>query len=84
MKDIRDPAGALSRTPPLTVTVREALALIGIGRTRFYELVSAGQITTIKIGRRRLVHVDSLRRLVADGYAEPPRYVRPEQIALNL
>jgi len=53
---------------PLTVTVSDALAMIGIGRTCFYDLVAKGAITTVKVGRRRLVHVESLRRLAADGY----------------
>lgn len=84
MKSIREPAGTHSMPPPLTVTVKEALAMIGIGRTSFYELVAGGAITTVMIGRRRLVHVESLRRLAAEGYVVAPRYVRPEQIDLDL
>ncbi|WP_076717973.1 helix-turn-helix domain-containing protein [Sphingomonas sp. gentR] len=84
MKDTLGPIGALTRMLPLTVTVREALTLIGIGRTRFYELVAAGQITTVKIGRRRLVHLESLQRLAAEGYVVAPPYIRPEQIDLDL
>ncbi|MCT8002413.1 helix-turn-helix domain-containing protein [Sphingomonas sanguinis] len=84
MKDIREPAGAITTRHPLTVTVKVALAMIGIGRTRFYELVAAGQITTVKIGRRRLVHVESLQRLAAEGYVAAPPYMRPEQIDLDL
>lgn len=76
MKSIREPVGTLSTPHPLTVTVKEALAIIGIGRTSFYELVAGGEITTVKIGRRRLVHVESLRRLAAEGYAVAPRYCR--------
>lgn len=72
------------RSAALTVTVNDALLMIGVGRTRFYELVAVGQITTIKIGRRRLVHVESLRRLAAEGYVVAPRYIRPEQIDLDL
>ncbi len=84
MKSIREPAGTHSISHPLTVTVKEALAMIGIGRTSFYELVAGGEITTVKIGRRRLVHAESLRRLAAEGYVVAPRYVRPEQIDFNL
>ena len=57
--------GANPARDPLTVTVKDALAMIGIGRTSFYELVAAGQITTVKIGRRRLVHLASLKILVS-------------------
>ncbi|MDR6787652.1 excisionase family DNA binding protein [Sphingomonas sp. BE138] len=84
MKSITVPAGASTTRPPLTVTVKEALAMIGIGRTSFYELIAGGEITTVKIGRRRLVHVESLRRLAAEGYVVAPRYIRPEQIDLDL
>ncbi len=84
MKDIREPVGVLTIRHPLTVTVKVALVMIGIGRTRFYELVAAGQITTVKIGRRRLVHVESLQRLAAEGYVVAPPYIRPEQIDLDL
>ena len=33
---------------------------LGIGRTTFYDLVNAGRISTVHIGRRRLVHTDEL------------------------
>lgn len=48
----------------LTVTVQAAQAAIGIGNTKFYELVAEGRIKTIKVGRRTLVRTDSLRELV--------------------
>ena len=63
------PAGDRSREA-LTVSVGEALRLVGIGRTRFYELVASGQVTTVKLGRRRLVHLASLKVLVS-GLPEP-------------
>lgn len=68
---------------PLTISVNDALAMLGIGRTRFYELVAAGEIQTIKLGRRRLVQVASLQRLASEGYVPPPRYVKPEQINMT-
>ncbi|WP_082468112.1 MULTISPECIES: helix-turn-helix domain-containing protein [unclassified Sphingomonas] len=68
---------------PLTISVNDALAMLGIGRTRFYELVAAGEIATIKLGRRRLVQVASLQRLASEGYDPPPRYVKPEQLLMN-
>lgn len=35
---------------------------IGVGRSLMYELVAAGQIATVKVGRRRLVEPSELRR----------------------
>jgi excisionase family DNA binding protein len=48
----------------LTVAPAEAAQMIGIGITRLYELIGSGQIESCKLGRRRLVKVASLRKLV--------------------
>jgi len=40
---------------PLLLTVEEAAILLRLGRTRTYELVMAGSIRSVKVGRRRLV-----------------------------
>jgi excisionase family DNA binding protein len=48
----------------LTCTVKEACAALSLGRSKFYELVGAGEIDTIKIGTRTLVKVASLLRVV--------------------
>ena len=74
------PAGDRSREA-LTVSVGEALRLVGIGRTRFYELVASGQVTTVKLGRRRLVHLASLKVLVS-GLPEPVLQSSPSQLPL--
>lgn len=57
---------------PLTVTVRDALDLVGIGRTHLYALIAAGRVTTVKVGRRRLIHVASLKILVSGASAPLP------------
>jgi excisionase family DNA binding protein len=48
----------------LTCTVREACSATGIGKTKMHELISGGAVESAKIGRRRLVKVPSLLRLV--------------------
>lgn len=48
----------------LAVTPAEAARMIGVGRTRLYELLGSGQIESLKLGQRRLVKVASLRKLV--------------------
>jgi excisionase family DNA binding protein len=40
---------------------------IGIGRTKFYELMAAGKIKTVVIGGRRLIPADETQRLVREG-----------------
>jgi excisionase family DNA binding protein len=51
-------------TERLTCTVAEACEATGLGRTKLYELIGDGRIDTATIGRRRLVKVRSLRRLL--------------------
>jgi hypothetical protein len=46
------------------MTVPRFLDASGIGRTKFYELVDAGQLETATIGRRRLVILESYRKLL--------------------
>jgi len=40
---------------PAAVSVEEAAALLGIGRTLAYQLVFAHELRSVKVGRRRLV-----------------------------
>lgn len=52
------------------LTVTEATAMASIGRTKLYELLSSGKVTGVKLGRRTLVHAQSLR----DFLDELPRF----------
>jgi excisionase family DNA binding protein len=60
-------------TDRLLLTVEEAAWSCSISRSRMWELVSAGVIPTVKIGRSRRVPADALRRWIeakiADGEA---------------
>jgi excisionase family DNA binding protein len=47
-----------------TCTIAEACDAVGLGRTKLYELIGGGEIETITIGRRRLVCVSSLLKLL--------------------
>jgi excisionase family DNA binding protein len=49
---------------PVTVTIADTQRVTGLGRTKLYELIGAGRLQTIKIGRRTLVKTDSIRALV--------------------
>ncbi len=48
-----------------TCSIAEACRAAGFGRTKLYELMDDGAVETTKIGRRRLVRVPSLLRLLA-------------------
>jgi excisionase family DNA binding protein len=53
--------------PFLAYRVKAFCACLGLGRTKFYELVRDGKIKTVVIGGRRLVPADEARRLVREG-----------------
>jgi excisionase family DNA binding protein len=48
----------------ITAPVTEFTRLSGISRARIYEMLSAGQLEAVSIGRRRLIKIDSYRRLI--------------------
>ena len=54
---------------PLTVRIPVAIQLVGIGRSKLYELIKSGDVETVKIGTATLVTMASLRRLVERGSA---------------
>jgi excisionase family DNA binding protein len=50
----------------LTVTTPKAARLLGISRNLAYEAVRRGEIPTIRIGRRILVPIVALERLLSE------------------
>ena len=54
---------------PITVRVREACRLSGIGRSKLYELIAAGEIEIVKVGTITLVPVASLANFLERGAA---------------
>jgi excisionase family DNA binding protein len=45
---------------PLLLRIAQAQQLIGLGRTKTYELVEAGEIPSIRVGRSRLIRYSAL------------------------
>ena len=43
----------------ITVTIPEFLKSSGVGRSKTYELIEAGEIKSVLVGRRRLIVVQS-------------------------
>jgi len=56
-----------SNSPLLAYRITSFCKCIGIGRTKFYQLVREGKVRTIVIGRRRLVPAHEAERLVREG-----------------
>jgi excisionase family DNA binding protein len=48
----------------ITAPVAEFCILSGLGRTKVYEMLGDGSLKSIKLGKRRLVVLDSYRELV--------------------
>ena len=51
-------------TARLSYGVKEAAALIGLGRSTLYEMMSAGTLRFVKVGNRRLIPADALMALL--------------------
>jgi len=50
---------------PVTVRIPEAMRMLGLGRSKLYELIGDGKIATIKVGRSRLVVMRSIHDFVS-------------------
>jgi excisionase family DNA binding protein len=50
---------------PYLFSVNEAARLLGIGRTKCFELLGSEELPSVRIGRRRLVHRDAIRDYAA-------------------
>ena len=57
------------------IPIPQACERIGISRSKFYELLNAKEIESVKVGRRRLVRVADLDRWLASLPSQPPSSV---------
>lgn len=60
-------SGGEQSTAPdrLTVRIPTAKAMLGLGRSKVYDLMDDGEIETVKAGKARLVIVQSLHDFIA-------------------
>lgn len=49
---------------PITTSIADAAKALSLGRTSIYQLIRDGRLETVKLGRRTLVKVDSIHRLI--------------------
>lgn len=49
---------------PICVRVNDAARMIGVGRTKLYELIACGELETVKLGKATRITTASLHRLV--------------------
>lgn len=51
-------------TAQITCSVAEAQRLSALGKTTIYSLLAEKKISSVRVGTKRLIHVDSLRRFL--------------------
>ena len=75
MKEERGTTGGdyMSVISPLAVNPSTGAKLLGVSRSKFYELLSQGQLPLIKIGARSLVRVADIEKLLASLAARGQR-----------
>ncbi|MGA2970172.1 MAG: helix-turn-helix domain-containing protein [Acidimicrobiales bacterium] len=56
----------VGRSAALLISVEDAASILGIGRTLTFELILQGKISSVKIGRRRLVVRQELDEFVRE------------------
>ena len=49
---------------PICVRVNDAARMIGVGRTKLYELIAAGEVETVKLGKATRITTASLHDLI--------------------
>ena len=52
------------RPEPIAVSVATALGILGLGRSKFYELIQDDEIEIVKVGRRTLVLMASIHSFI--------------------
>jgi excisionase family DNA binding protein len=56
---------SLDRSPaPITVRIKDACRMTGIGRSKLYLLIAEGAIETIKVGSMTLISVESIESFI--------------------
>ncbi len=55
---------AVPTPEPICVRVNEAARMIGVGSTKLYELIAAGEVDTVKLGKATRITTASLHDLV--------------------
>src|SRR3954452_11881428 len=60
----------------LLLTVVKAAAMLGVGRTKAYELIAGGELQVVHIGRASRVPLVAVHRYVEALLSPPPRTMR--------
>lgn len=50
---------------PFALSINDTAKLLSLGRTSIYAMIADGRLEAFRLGRRRLVRMESIKRLVA-------------------
>jgi len=50
---------------PIALSINDTAKLLSLGRTSIYGMIADGRLEAFRLGRRRLVRMESIKRLVA-------------------
>ena len=64
--ELRTEAAGDQRAPDRLLSVDEASAALGLGRSRMYLEIQTGRLRSVKVGRRRLVPAAALANYIAE------------------
>jgi len=62
---------------PITLRIADACRVTGIGRSKFYELIKAGEIEVIKVGAITLVPMSGIQALLERGRSGAHERAKP-------
>lgn len=51
---------------PIAVSINDACQMVGLGRTKMYQLMKTGRVSSVKLGKRNLIRVASLHALLGE------------------
>jgi excisionase family DNA binding protein len=65
--EMRAEAARDASAPDRLLSVDEAAAQLGIGRSRLYDEIAAARVRSVKVGRRRLVPSGAIAEYIAEA-----------------
>lgn len=61
----------------ITATIDQFCKISGLGRSKVYQMMGDGALETVQFGKRRLILLDSYRRLIEDQRGKAPIGISP-------